>query len=286
MRLVLATKREVHMSERSLLFLMTAEQAEAFAGLVEAAESGDGGAACRLGDMCREELEGLRYSPKRTFHWYGRSAMAGDANGQNNLGACYEHGLGCVQSYARAVKWYRLSFAQGLGTASMNLGYCYLRGHGVPRDRAEALRLFREAVQRGEERAAQEVERLEEGPGLRGLQPAPEETAQVRPCSLASGVLPPEGPRTQLQPTQTAQLAVVTVAPQVTTPRKDETTKPRSPAPCLKPRIRFVNEVRPGWHLGLVGVTGVQPSRGGEGAADRSSSAHGPACHGDTEGEI
>jgi hypothetical protein len=85
--------------------------------------------------------------------------LAGDRNGQNNLGACYEHALGCAQSYAKAVKWYRLSAAQRLGTASMNLGYCYLYGHGVPADKWEALRLFRLAVEQGEGKAAEELER-------------------------------------------------------------------------------------------------------------------------------
>jgi len=149
------------MSERKLLFLMNAEQAQAFARLLGAAERGDGDAACVLGDMYREGLGGLRYSPKETHRWYARSALAGDANGQNNLGACYEHGLGCKQSYATAVKWYRLSAAQELGTASMNLGYCYLSGHGVAADKVEALRLFRVAVEQGEDKARKEVERLE-----------------------------------------------------------------------------------------------------------------------------
>src|SRR5512136_2950398 len=117
---------------RELLFLMNAEQAEVFARLVDAANAGDGGAACRLGDLYREGAGGLRYSPKQTYHWYAKSALAGDANGQNNLGACYEHGPGCTQSYAKAVKWYRRAAAQALGTASMNLGYCYLYGHAVP----------------------------------------------------------------------------------------------------------------------------------------------------------
>ena len=148
------------MSERKWPSTMTAEQALRHTRLVEAAERGDGDAACRLGDVYREGLGGLRYSPKETYLWYARSAMAGDPNGQNNLGACYEHGLGCVQSYPKAVKWYRLSAAQEIGTASMNLGYCYLRGHGVPTDKAEALRLFRLAVEQGEEKAAGEVKRM------------------------------------------------------------------------------------------------------------------------------
>ena len=47
------------MGERQLLFLMNAEQARAFAELVQAANGGDGHAACQLGDMCREGLGGL-----------------------------------------------------------------------------------------------------------------------------------------------------------------------------------------------------------------------------------
>jgi hypothetical protein len=148
------------MGDRKLLFLMTAEQAQALAELVQAARRGDGQAACQLGDMCREGLGGLRFSPKEAHRWYALSAMAGDANGQNNLGACYEHGLGCVQSYPKAVKWYRLSAAQKLGTASMNLGYCYLRGHGVPADKREALRLFQNGLAEGEIRCRPEVDRL------------------------------------------------------------------------------------------------------------------------------
>lgn len=146
-----------------MLSRMSAGQAEAFERLVEAADRGDGGAACRLGDRYREGIEGFRYSPRETYRWYARSALAGDPNGQNNLGACYEHGLGCGQSYAKAVKWYRLSAAQEMGTASMNLAYCYLRGKGLPADKAEALRLFRLAVEQGEPKARPEVERLEGG---------------------------------------------------------------------------------------------------------------------------
>jgi hypothetical protein len=162
MRLVLATKREIDMSERTLLFLMNAEQTETFVRLLGAAERGNGVAACQLGDMYRVGEGGLRYSPKEAFRWYAKSALTGDANGQCNLGACYEHGLGCTQSYVKAVKWYRLSAAQRLGTASMNLAYCLLRGHGVPANRGAALRLFRVAVEQGEPRAADELEQLGE----------------------------------------------------------------------------------------------------------------------------
>jgi TPR repeat protein len=189
-----ATKEQIMTNEtggRKLLFLMSREQAEIFARLLGAAERGDGAAACQLGDMYREGRCGLRYSPKETYRWYARSALAGDANGQNNLGACYEHALGCVQSYVRAVKWCRLAEAQGLGTAAMNLGYCYLRGHGVPADKGEALRLFRLAVERGEDRAAQEVERLEGASGYGRIPKGfKDRTKEGMSIALVGGVTP------------------------------------------------------------------------------------------------
>jgi hypothetical protein len=160
MRLVLATKREVQMGDRKPLFFMNAKQAQVFAQLVEAANRGDGAAACQLGDLYRQGKGGLRQNPAQTFRWYARSALTGDANGQNNLGACYEHGIGCAQSYRRAFEWYARSSAQGLGTASMNLAYCYLRGTGTTVDKREALRLFQKGFAEGEDRCKPEIDRL------------------------------------------------------------------------------------------------------------------------------
>ncbi len=61
-------KRKVKMSERKLLFLMNAEQAEAFTRLVQA-EHGGGDAACRLRDMYGEGLGGLSRPPwRRLIH--------------------------------------------------------------------------------------------------------------------------------------------------------------------------------------------------------------------------
>jgi len=246
------------MIERKLLFLMSQEQTETFAGLLGAAERGDGAAACRLGDMYREGLGGLRYSPKETYRWYGKSALAGDANGQNNLGACYEHGLGCAQSYPRAAKWYRLSAAQGLGTAAMNLGYCHLRGHGVPRDPVESLRLFREAVERGEGRAAQEVERLEREANSRVSEPVPAGTPSTRPWGLARRVPRRDGPPEQLRHPQAAAVDSIGVADHPhTLDTEERNEKLQSSALRLRPRIRFVDETQPGKNFGLVGVTDV-----------------------------
>lgn len=145
---------------RQLLFLMTAEQTQGFVDRMRAAERGDGVAACQLGDLYRVGASGFRHSPARAFRWYARSALAGDANGQNNLGACYEHGIGCKQGYRNAVSWYRKAAAQQLAYASSNLGYCYLYGHGVRADKTMAHAWFERALEQGDERAAEMVRQL------------------------------------------------------------------------------------------------------------------------------
>jgi len=230
------------MSERKLLFMMKPEQLQAFLCLQRDAEAGDGAAACRLGDMYREGLGGLRYSPRQTYHWYARSAMAGDANGQNNLGACYEHALGCAQSYVKAAKWYRLAAAQELSTAYMNLGYCYLHGHGVTRDKVEALRLFRLAVEGGEDRAEQEVERLEGERGAHVREPVPSDTPQARPCGLGARIRPCDGPRAQLP-----HLGTTSVAPPAAAADSDAV-----------PVVEGGRGQPVAKHLGLVGVGGLE----------------------------
>jgi TPR repeat protein len=241
---------------REMLFMMKPEQLEACLRLQQAAERGDGDAACRLGDMYREGLGGLRFSPKQTYRWYAQSALAGDANGQNNLGACYEHGLGCTQSYVKAVKWYRLAAAQGLAYASSNLGYCYWRGHGVGMDLSAALAWFERALEQGDDRAKEMVEKLGSDRSLRVLQIAPSDTGpsassgdcsapltgtqRARPCVLALGSLPRDGLSRRLQPpdpaqsqlradrpgqhkqSQSAAADVIAIAPAVTTHGDDE----------------------------------------------------------------
>lgn len=139
---------------------LTPEQAREFARLVKAANHDSGEAACTLGDMFREGCGGRRHSPKQAFRWYARSALAGDAGGQNNLGSCYYHGIGCRQSYGNAVKWYLRAAAQRESTASSNLGHCYLGGYGVPVDKAKALMWFRAAVAQGNEDARKMVDSL------------------------------------------------------------------------------------------------------------------------------
>jgi TPR repeat protein len=119
------------------------------AHIFEAAKKGNPDAAWRLGDLYREANKGVKYSPRCAYRWYAESALAGSATGQNNVGAAFENGLGCPQSYAKAAKWYRLAAQQGLGVAMSNLAFLYLYGYGVKPDQAEALRWFKQGAAAG-----------------------------------------------------------------------------------------------------------------------------------------
>ena len=85
-------------------------------------------------------------TPTDAFRWLLKSADAGLAGSQNNLGDMYETGDGVQKSYGDAVHWYTRSAMQGEPTAYLSLGDCYMQGHGVHRNEVEAYRWFVLAV--------------------------------------------------------------------------------------------------------------------------------------------
>ena len=117
--------------------------------LMNDARNGDSEAARKIGDMYREGTHGIKYSQRSAYRWYAESALGGSPVGQNNVGAAFENGVGCTQSFAKAAKWYRLSADQGFGVAMANLGFLYLNGYGVKPDRAEALSWFKRGAAAG-----------------------------------------------------------------------------------------------------------------------------------------
>jgi len=74
----------------------------------------------------------------------------GNAMAQNNLGHCYEHGLGVGQNYKQAIIHYQAASIAGVALAKSNLGSLYKRGLGVKKkDQRKALELFQEASELG-----------------------------------------------------------------------------------------------------------------------------------------
>ena len=114
--------------------------------LAAQARSGDGAAACRLGDIYREG-NGADQSWEQSFRWYTLGARAGDGEAQNNLGTLYLEGLYCAEDFKQAVYWYRRSAEQGKCVAQYNLGMRYLHGQGVNVDYSEAMQLLKLAAE-------------------------------------------------------------------------------------------------------------------------------------------
>jgi TPR repeat protein len=106
------------------------------AKLFDEARGGNRDAAWQLGDLYREAAHGM----------------------QNNVGAAFENGLGCKQSYAKAAKWYRIAAEQGLNVAMSNLAFLYLNGYGTKPDKAEALEWFKRGAAAGCRKSKKMVE--------------------------------------------------------------------------------------------------------------------------------
>jgi hypothetical protein len=130
------------------------------AQLFDEARKGNRDAAWQLGDLYREASHGVKFSPRQAFRWYAESALGGSATGQNNVGAAFENGLGCRQSYGKAAKWYRLAAQQGLSTAMANLAFLYLYGYGTKPDKAEALEWFKKGAEAGCRKSRRMVDAL------------------------------------------------------------------------------------------------------------------------------
>lgn len=81
---------------------------------------------------------------------YMELASKGFAEGQYNLGYCYEYGDGIAQDHKQAVYWYKKAAGQGYAKAQYNLALCFYNGSGTDMNREEAAKLFRLAAEQGD----------------------------------------------------------------------------------------------------------------------------------------
>lgn len=106
--------------------------------------------AYKIGDDYYFGKNGKSQDYIEAVKWYLKSAEQGDAYAQNDLGYCYDKGLGVSQDYAEAIKWYRKAAEQGYAVAQNGLGFCYYNGQGVTQDYAEAVKWYRKAAEQGD----------------------------------------------------------------------------------------------------------------------------------------
>ncbi len=108
--------------------------------------------------------KGYKYAKRKNYSqavkWYRKAADQGHAGAQNNLGLCYEGGIGVEQDLEKAVEWYTKAAEQGEKYAQCNLGLCYENGEGVEQDCMKAAKWYIMSAEQGHKRAKKALERL------------------------------------------------------------------------------------------------------------------------------
>ncbi|RHZ89442.1 hypothetical protein Glove_14g11 [Diversispora epigaea] len=97
--------------------------------------------------MCYNEIETEK--DKEEFQWYMKSAEGGNLLGQNNLGYCYDNGIGTTKDEKKAFQWYLKSAEGGDHTGQVNLGYCYDNGIGTTKDEEKAFLWYLKSAEGG-----------------------------------------------------------------------------------------------------------------------------------------
>ena len=103
----------------------------------------------------------------KAFSYYSKSAENDDEVGINNLGTCYEHGMGCTADPAHAARLYEKAGSMGMPVAWKNLALLYERGLGVEKDAQQAQKYFALAARENVPGAAEGLERLSGQPAAK-----------------------------------------------------------------------------------------------------------------------
>jgi TPR repeat protein len=105
-----------------------------------------------------EDITLLEVDLKEALYHYKLSAEMNYPPAMFNLGAFYEHGMGCEPDIEEALKWHTASAQAGYTAAIYKLGKMHAFGKGgLPVDEEKAIELFLEAAKNGSPRAEYNV---------------------------------------------------------------------------------------------------------------------------------
>ena len=112
------------------------------------ADLNDAEGQCNLG-LCYDKGYGVSQNQKQAVLWYKKAAEQGNAPAQFNLGNCYFKGEGITQNYKQAVFWWKKAAEQGDADAQFLLGNCYDDGIGVAKDLQQVAYWYKKAAEQG-----------------------------------------------------------------------------------------------------------------------------------------
>lgn len=76
-------------------------------------------------------------------------SISNDSRYLNNLGFCYNHGIGILEDHTKAFELYQTASSKANVTATYNLGYCYEKGFGVTQSFEKASEFYQKASDLG-----------------------------------------------------------------------------------------------------------------------------------------
>ncbi|RHZ89440.1 hypothetical protein Glove_14g34 [Diversispora epigaea] len=98
-------------------------------------------------NICYNEIGIIR--DKEKFQWYLKSSEGGDHIEQNNLGSCYQHGIGTTKDEEKAFQWYLKSAEGGNHIGQDYLGTCYRDGIGTIKDEGKSFQWYLKSAEGG-----------------------------------------------------------------------------------------------------------------------------------------
>ncbi|MCL1884616.1 MAG: sel1 repeat family protein [Defluviitaleaceae bacterium] len=103
----------------------------------------------KYGEAAEHGTDGIEKNLAQAAKCYRNAAEMDDAEGQKELGRCYEKGIGVTQNAEEAVRWYEKAATHKTkpnARAMNNLAHCYQEGIGVEKDLKKAIEWFERAV--------------------------------------------------------------------------------------------------------------------------------------------
>lgn len=122
------------------------DEAEAARWFRQAALQGNVEAQYHLARLVSRGTKGLKQDYPTALKLYQDAAGKGYAPAMDALGQAYQQGRGTEVDLTKAAEWYQKAADQKLADAQNNLGMLYLEGKGVARDLNRAFSLFQAAA--------------------------------------------------------------------------------------------------------------------------------------------
>ena len=123
------------------------DEAEAARWFRQAALQGNVEAQYHLARLVSRGAKGLKQDYPTALKLYQDAAAKGHAQAMDALGQAYQQGRGTEVDLTKAAEWYQKAADLKLAGAQNNLGMLYLEGKGVARDLNKAFTLFQAAAE-------------------------------------------------------------------------------------------------------------------------------------------